>query len=265
MAKTGREHPRMAISFVVGFRHQLARGRACMLHAHEDWELVFHPTGRGTTTVGSTTWSFVPGDLFAYPPRTAHDQVMSEAGEDWCLQVRGFVPPVGLRHAAWHARLSDDAATTAEIAWLTSGFAEAAPQLAHLRVATVVAAAIGAVHAASDSTASDPAHDLAVRAQRLSRERGHQLAGVRELAAELGVSPDWLRHACARAGLGSPLSLLTSARLARAKALLTHTRQPLAEIAAQCGYRDARYLVAVFRRELGCTPGQLRAGYRPPT
>ncbi len=253
----------MPLSFVIGFRHQLESGRACGLHAHRDWELVYHPSGRGATAAGATEVSFSAGDLVVYPPHSVHDQVMDEAGEDWCIQFHGFEPPTELAEALWCASVGDDQAIVAELGWLTSGFAQADARLARLRLDAVLTAALGHRRRSGTAATADPASELAERAVRLTTERGHTFDGVAALASSLGVSADWLRHACALAGVDAPLRLLTRARLTRAQALLVHTRQPLAEVARQVGYRDARYLVAVFHRELGCTPGQLRAGFTP--
>lgn len=253
----------MPLAFVIGFRHRLEPGRACGPHAHRDWELVYHPSGCGTTTAGAAATPFRAGDLVVYPPRAVHDQVMDEAGEDWCIHLRGFAPPAELAEALWCAAVGDDPAVVAELGWLTSGLARAGTRLAGLRLAAVLTAALARRRLAGTAAAADPAREVAGRAVRLAAERGHAFAGVAALARSLGVSADWLRHACALAGVDAPLRLLTSARLARAQALLVHTRQPLAEVARQSGYRNARYLVAVFRRELGCTPGQLRAGLAP--
>lgn len=250
----------MALSFVVGFRHHLTTGRACGLHAHRDLELVYHPTGSGHTSGGGEQLPFAPGDLVVYPARAAHDQVMEVAGDDWCIHVRGGELPTELTGVLWSAAVGHDAVTVAELEWLTSGLAASDSPLANQRLAAVLTTALSCRRTTRSGGAADPAQELAERAQRLAALRGHAIPGVEELARELGASPDWLRHACARAGLEAPLRMLTRARLARARTLLEHTSQPLSAVAEQSGYREARYLVAVFRRELGCTPGQLRAG-----
>lgn len=250
----------MPCVLVVGFRHQLATGRACGLHVHTDWEMVYHPTGSGRTSAGGHDLDFHPGDVVFYPPRVPHDQVMASPGEDWCVQLRGFSPPPELAGCCWSASLGDDPAAAHEFAWLTTGAVIDEPALANLRVAAVVASALARRQAAGAAITADPAAALVARAVRLAAHRGHEIDGVASLASMLGSSPDWLRHACARAGAESPVRLLTRARLARAQALIAHTGLTLNEIARQCGYRDDRYLVAVFRRELGCTPSQLRGG-----
>ncbi|MGY8639760.1 MAG: helix-turn-helix domain-containing protein [Verrucomicrobiales bacterium] len=43
-----------------------------------------------------------------------------------------------------------------------------------------------------------------------------------------------------------------------AKRLLIETRQPLCEIAIQCGCGDASRMVTMFRREFRVTPGEFR-------
>ncbi|MBN8525042.1 MAG: helix-turn-helix domain-containing protein [Planctomycetes bacterium] len=250
----------MPIAFVVGFRHELASGRACGLHAHAVWEMVYHPRGSGVTHAGGHELAFQAGDVVLYPPRVAHDQVMSSPGEDWCVQVRGFTPPPELNGCCWAAHLAEDPAAVAELAWLTTGSATADVALASTRVHAVLHAALARRRGAGPAIATVPASMLARRAARLAADRGHEIDGVAALARMLGSSSDWLRHACARAGVESPQRMLTRARLARAQALLAHTGLTIAEIARQSGYRDDRYLVAVFRRELGCTPGQLRGG-----
>jgi AraC-like DNA-binding protein len=256
----GRSVAVMSVVLVVGFRHKLAAGRACGLHVHADWEMVYHPNGSGRTSAGGHELDFHPGDVVFYPPKVPHDQVMGTPGEDWCVQMRGFSPPSELANCCWAASLGDDPAAAGEFAWLTTGAVNRDRELVHLRVNALLTAALARRQAVGAALAADPAAMLVARAVRLVAQRGHEIDGVATLARMLGSSPDWLRHACARAGTESPQRLLTRSRLAHAQALIAHTGLTLSEIARQTGYRDDRYLVAVFRRELGCTPGQLRGG-----
>ena len=48
-------------------------------------------------------------------------------------------------------------------------------------------------------------------------------------------------------------------RLARARALMRRTNQPLAWVAQEAGFADQSHLTSVFRREMGVTPGRFRA------
>jgi AraC family transcriptional regulator len=52
---------------------------------------------------------------------------------------------------------------------------------------------------------------------------------------------------------------VTQRRLERAKTLMRRTNQSLAVIAQEAGFADQSHLNAVFRREIGVTPGRFRA------
>ena len=51
---------------------------------------------------------------------------------------------------------------------------------------------------------------------------------------------------------------LTRVRLREAHALLVHTREPVAAVARQCGFRDVAYFCRWFRKHTGTTPGGSR-------
>ena len=59
-------------------------------------------------------------------------------------------------------------------------------------------------------------------------------------------------------GVG-PQRYVMHRRVERAKALMRRTDRPLALIAQEVGFADQSHLTAVFRREIGVTPGQFRA------
>lgn len=56
----------------------------------------------------------------------------------------------------------------------------------------------------------------------------------------------------------TPLQYVQSIRLEHACRLLTDTDFSISEITAQCGMGDSSYFGAVFRKQMGCTPGQYR-------
>jgi AraC family transcriptional regulator len=60
------------------------------------------------------------------------------------------------------------------------------------------------------------------------------------------------------AGVG-PQRYVIRRRVERAKYLLRQTHQPLALIAQEVGFNDQSHLTAMFRGELGVTPGRFRA------
>lgn len=56
----------------------------------------------------------------------------------------------------------------------------------------------------------------------------------------------------------SPIRYLITYRLERACSLLIHTRQPVTDIALECGFENISYFIRKFREEKGCTPREYR-------
>jgi AraC-like DNA-binding protein len=82
--------------------------------------------------------------------------------------------------------------------------------------------------------------------------------GLPDLAAHLGLSPDRTRHVVkACRGLGF-VDLLNAERLRTAADLLRRTALPVRAVADASGFRNRAHFHQVFRRGLGCTPGQWR-------
>lgn len=56
----------------------------------------------------------------------------------------------------------------------------------------------------------------------------------------------------------SPHTYIVTRRLARAKAMLQHSEDRLADIAAACGFSSQAHFTAAFHRSIGVTPGTFR-------
>jgi len=248
-----------AVRFVGGFRHVLDRGPSCPWHAHAAIELVFHPTGRGTTRLGDgSRIAFGPGAVVLYPARSHHDQTMEQPGTDVCLQIElsGRSP---LQAGILVPRLED-----VRLRRECEDLAGAIPgteddQLARAALDHRAAALLlGLVLSAA------PMHDdHAQRAHRIIDAEYATIDGVGIVAARLGISADHLRHVfTARYQMG-PGRYLTEVRLARARDLLERSRLPLSAVATSCGFASADYLGAAFRRATGTTLLRWRQQHAP--
>lgn len=249
------------VRFVGGFRHVLERGPSCPWHAHAAIELVFHPTGRGTTRLADgTRIAFGPGAVVMYPARSHHDQTMDQAGTDVCLQVElsgRAVNQSDLQAGLLVPRL-DDLRLRREcedLAGVVSGEDPIARAALDHRATALL---LGLVMSAA------PLHDdHAQRAHRLIDSEYATIDGVGMVAARLGIGADHLRHVfTARYRMG-PGRYLTEVRLARARDLLERSRLPLAAVAQSCGFASADYLGAAFRRATGTTPLRWRQHRAP--
>jgi AraC-like DNA-binding protein len=224
----------------------------CHMHVHRTCELVLHPSGRGVTKMGDgKAIAFAPGDAVFYPPHERHDQQLSEPGEDLIIQfdVAGPLPSRSFllagsvdAHAAGLARMICRQTASTPSGRSAGGY--------------LVAALILALCERADPSAGEGLVEEghAARARRIIAERYRDLGRLEEVADELGIGHDHLRHLF-RAAYGiSLVGWLTEVRLARARELLTRTPLPLAEVARQVGWPNERYLCGVFRRNTGMTP-----------
>lgn len=86
--------------------------------------------------------------------------------------------------------------------------------------------------------------DASLNVQTLARRlRTHRSTLSREFKIHTGISP---------------VEYLSRLRVQNALSLLKETHDPVAEIAAQCGYGDANYFSRVIRRRTGQSPLQFR-------
>jgi AraC family transcriptional regulator len=101
--------------------------------------------------------------------------------------------------------------------------------------------------------------------ERLQRVRDHVEAHLDEdlsltaLADIACLSPYHFSRSFKQAAGVGPQRYVTQRQLERAKRLLRRTHQPLAWIAQEAGFADQSHLTAIFRREIGTTPGRFRA------
>lgn len=230
-------------------------------HDHVCIGLVRH--GEHDCRYGSRRYTVARGDLMLVNPGEVHDgrpsgwygrhytmlEVDSDAlrsicrdalGTDWIEFQRAVVRDPGLRSAM--------------STWLD---ALAAPDTATERDASALL--FGRLSKPTDHRPRASAeNDLAVRANLHMRERGADLDGIGELAAEIGVSRYTLIRAFKRTFGLSPEDVRRQLRVERARVLLAGTL-PLADIATVAGFADQSHMTRELRRLVGLTPAAYRA------
>jgi len=83
---------------------------------------------------------------------------------------------------------------------------------------------------------------------------------VSDMAAVVGLTPNRFAQAFARATSRSPHQYVLDRRLERATDLLRSSSEPLAEIAAACGFANQQHMTQLMRRRVGTTPARYREG-----
>ena len=126
------------------------------------------------------------------------------------------------------------------------------PQTLHQRIPIerIVSRVSTDIHAVSDPVVS--------KALFLLNNRLEQSVDIQEVARECGVSRRMLERRFRNTLNTSPHKRLTQFRVDRAKSLLRSTRWPLWRIAAECGFKEQKYLSVRFKELEGIPPLQWR-------
>lgn len=243
--------------------------RVCPMHDHEVIELVYHPTGRGVTTLADGS-SLAYGDegVVFYGARVAHDQRPTHPGADVCVHVRTSKAVAALLpRAAYYPPCGDP--YVGEEFWSLSRTpaqtdATLGPVL-DLRATALLLRLL--VSAGQHGVDTDPQADYIRRARNYLRDHFATVPDMAAVAEHAGVSEDYLRHLFKEREGRTLNQELNRLRIERAKELLRHSRLPLKDIAAQCGFQTDRYFCTRFAAAVGLTPGEFRnqpRGPRPP-
>ncbi len=118
------------------------------------------------------------------------------------------------------------------------------------------------VRQSSDATAlEDPA---LVKALRFIRNNACEAISVDDIALASGVSRSVLQRRFKHSLKQTILESILTVRVNRAKEMLSTTSLPLPDLAERCGFRHQEYLGYVFKKRIGCTPGQYRTQHTKP-
>lgn len=127
---------------------------------------------------------------------------------------------------------------------------------------TKIAPHILHVRPSSDATAlEDPA---LVKALRFIRNKACDPISVDDIARAAGVSRSVLQRRFRNTLNQTVLESILSVRINRAKDMLATTSLPLPDLAERCGFKHQEYLGFVFKKRIGCTPGQYRIQHTKP-
>jgi AraC family transcriptional regulator len=86
---------------------------------------------------------------------------------------------------------------------------------------------------------------------------------INDLANVAALSRSHFSRAFKRSLGFSPMEYVVVRRVERAKAMISGTREPLAEVALACGFADQAHLSRRFRNIVGISPGRWRRGSAP--
>ena len=245
--------------FVSG--HRFPFGGICPPHNHTCFEIVYHPSGHGTTLVEkSHKIEFQEGSVVIYAPYAYHDQIMLEPGLDIVVNVEisGVIPDD--LPQSWYIQEVLDPFLLQELRLLSEVHPSRTPiqqQICDHRVASVMLTLFN-LDAFYNMQINSPVEYYAERACQYLRQHYKTITHVDEVASLLNISPSYLRHLYRLRFGTSLINSLTSLRIEHAQDLLQNPAMTLNAIATDCGFANERYFSTVFKKNVGCTPGQFR-------
>lgn len=129
-----------------------------------------------------------------------------------------------------------------------------------VRMAGYLQAALGLVMDSGAGRLGDILEEYARQGAVFIQQNYSRPISVEQIARQVGVSRSYLYRAFESAFGCSPNGYLTRYRLSRAAQLLRHSALPVGAVATSVGFEDPFYFSRVFRREMGVSPTEYRAG-----
>ena len=129
-----------------------------------------------------------------------------------------------------------------------------------VRMAGYLQAALGLLMESGQHRGEDALEDYARQGAVFIQQNYSRSVTVEQIARQTGVSRSYLYRAFQTAFGCSPSEYLTRYRIQRAAQLLRHSALPVGTVATSAGFEDPFYFSRVFRREMGVSPTEYRAG-----
>jgi AraC-like DNA-binding protein len=251
--------------FDCGVWHSVEAGFYCEPHSHEGLELVFHPSGIGTTCINAhRSITFEEGSVVIYAPGQVHDQRVCRKGEDFCVQILSRPPCPPLPRSCLYVPPFNDPGLADDIRKLAQRSVSLLPSEQAVFNHRATAVLLAVVNYACDfiEQSSVPlAERYVLEAEDYIRLHLQEIEFMADIADSVGIGYDHLRHLFRERRGRSLISYVNELRLERSKVLLIRSRLPLKQIAALCGFCDEYYFSSVFRKHFKMPPARYRARY----
>ncbi len=234
------------------FVADLEKGHRVRSHTHRALEIVYFLKGFGRTKVGQTTYDIRRNLFTVIPAGIYHDQENSTKVVSFCMGLVGS----GLEpfQGGWN---DTGGLIHVSIQKLLTEMKGGKPFYEDICLG-ILQEIVGLVKRASrDSAKPTGKEQIVSQAIALIREQ-EGIVSIDDLADQLYVSKDYLRHLFLEYTNQSPIRHIINTRIENARQLLVRPELTIDQVARKCGFRNLYYFSRLFKRETGHSPSEFR-------
>ena len=247
--------PEARLRLVNAGPHEAPPGKDYPPHRHVSWELVYYRSGSIDSVVGQEVIPGQPAVLLAIPPGVVHAERARTAYSNFWIQVEAP------QQEPWQRVCYDDEhATMGHVCAALVREWRGREQDREKMLALLLEELDILMRRAPEQVQLSEGERLVREAERLLEERSSGPVRIKDIAAEVCVSPSFLRAQFIRFRGRSPMDHLQGVRVQHALGLIRCSNAPLEAIAGACGYDSASHLSRHVKRATGKSPGSLRQG-----
>jgi AraC-like DNA-binding protein len=234
------------------FKSTLAEGSYVGLHMHTALELVYCMHGNATSNIDETTYHMQSGLFTIVPSGVYHDQTNTVETTTLCIGITdidsrnmqgGWTDPDNRIGRACESLLTELTLKKIEYKLICEG---------------LLNEIVGLIKRISSSETILTEKDQLVKKALgiINHQEGRITVG--ELADQMYVSKDYLRHLFLDRSPLSPLRYIISAKIEKAKTLLATSNLTISQISVESGFESVYYFSRIFKRVTGYSPSEFK-------
>jgi AraC-like DNA-binding protein len=221
-------------------------------HTHEVLELVYFLAGQGRTEIEGKPYDVQSNCFCVMPANILHNQVSKTTISSICLGISnsGLESSQGL----W---VDSTGEIKDGLQKLMNELTEQKKGYSQITEGYLIAAVGLAKRAIKENVPQDRKHALVSQALHIIEEKDGNLS-IDEIAGQLFVSKDYLRHLFKHYTGQSPMRAIVASRIEHAKKLLSNPELPIVTVAEMSGFEDPYYFSRLFKSYAGKSPSAFR-------
>ncbi len=226
---------------------------SCIMHQHENWEIILHISGHVKSNIGGKIYDISPGDIMIIPPETSHDGQSDEEYMDMYVQCRYLsVTDIQVLH-------DHDGAMMVLMNLLHKVMAENGRETGQIadNLLQTICSYINKYNSLKSTT-----HFVTDLKNEMYDNLANADFSVGDAVRKTGFNTDYVRR-CFKEETGmTPLEYLTNMRMNYAQGLLLQeTYVSVVDVAEKCGYGDSFYFSRLFKKKFGVSPLKYRRDF----